>query len=871
MVLDRLLRWGALALLACAAAVPLSAQQPELTGRVLAPDSTPIPHATVRATAADGREQGAATDAAGRYRLALPGGAGDYAVQASAFGYLPFTAAVRVEPGTAGATRSFRLSARPVALAPLTVVAAAPVQPERGTPAERAERWDSFLAHVYPVDPGSFGEVGSMVPGVVRGAEGLSMAGQAPGQNGTTVDGAIYGGGGLPSEGVRSVGVLGTVYDVSRGQFSGGQIAATTISGTNLWGAAVTAQTDGLASGDGRSAGLEGRSGRRHRASLGVGGPLVRDRLFVYAAFDGSRSDAELPALDRLGASALRDLPLAEDSVTRFAGIVRAVGASPSSSSSFPERSSRSYSGLLRMDWAMPRHGTLTARLDARGFGMDGLGASPYRLSGGTERASSRDAGWMLQHAVTRGGTANTLRAYRSSGRTRTGDADGLPAGVVRVSSELEDGTRGISFLSLGGIEGMPGDGRAVLEISDELQHATGNGHRLRAGFVVQRERASREAFASAGTFTFNSLEDLEAGRAASFTRVLDGAAGEASRGWYAAYLGDTWEVENGPWLVYGVRVEGTRYGARPALDPRTAPLVDGDAARVPADFVVTPRFGFRHGVGAWAIEGGMGGFAGVPALGPLAARWSDAGAESRVLSCVGPAAPVADWERYAADPAAVPDACADGSPVFASAAPSATVFDGDYRGARTWRASLAAQRSLSPRSGVRLDALVVHGTGLATASELNLRASPAFVLAGEGGRPVFAEPGQIDPVFGGIAPGAARVLPELGAVEALGSRGRSWTAQASADYVGIVGRRTQTSVRYTFTRSRLLAGGIVAPGAALAGTAGDPGRLEWMDAPYTPRHHLSLILTGTVVPRLRWSAIGTLQSGRPFTPFVGG
>ena len=44
---------------------------------------------------------------------------------------------------------------------------------------------------------------------------------------------------------MRSVGVFGTTYEVSRGQFSGGQIAASTIGGTNLWGGAVTAQLDG--------------------------------------------------------------------------------------------------------------------------------------------------------------------------------------------------------------------------------------------------------------------------------------------------------------------------------------------------------------------------------------------------------------------------------------------------------------------------------------------------------------------------------------------------------------------------------------------------------------------------------------------------
>ncbi|HWK90350.1 MAG TPA: carboxypeptidase-like regulatory domain-containing protein, partial [Longimicrobium sp.] len=227
------------------ACVPsLAAQADTLAGRVIAADSTPIARATVRATAGDGRQGAVTTDAAGRYLLVMPAGAGPYALQASAFGYLAFTAAVEVEPGTGRAVRDFRLSARPVVLDEIRVRAATANQPERGTPAETARRWDSSLTQAFPIDPGDFADVGSIVPGVSRSGDGLSMAGQSPDQNGTTVDGATYGGGSLPSEGVRSVAVFGNTYDVSRGQFSGGQVAASTIGGTNVWGGVLKANLD---------------------------------------------------------------------------------------------------------------------------------------------------------------------------------------------------------------------------------------------------------------------------------------------------------------------------------------------------------------------------------------------------------------------------------------------------------------------------------------------------------------------------------------------------------------------------------------------------------------------------------------------------
>lgn len=857
-----------------ALAPSLAAQQPAdtLQGRVIAADSTPIPQAIIRATSTDGREQATTTDASGRYRLVLQSGPGAYAVKASAFGYLSFTAAVQVVPHAGRVTRDFRLSARPVVLEEIRVVAATPASPERGTPAERGERWESFLAHVHPLDPGDFTDVGVLIPGVIRSGDGLSVAGQSPEQNGMTVDGATFGGASLPSEGVRSVGVFGTTYDVSKGQFSGGQIAASTISGTNLWGGAFTAQVDDPALRyGGPPAGLTTRNGQLLRMGAGGGGALVRDRLFVYGALDLSHSGSDAPALDRLDADALRQLALARDSALRFAQIARGLGIVQPGASPLAGAGNDAMRGLARVDWALSRHGSFTARLDWRGFELSGLGASPFRLSGGTGELRSGDGGLMLQHAGTWRGAANTLRVYRSVGRTQSDGGEALPSGLVRVSSTLEDGTGGISFLSLGGTAALPDEERGLWEISDGLRLAAWGEHELSAGLVLQEERARRDAFITPGAFTFESLEDLERGRASSFTRVLDDARGEAIRRYGALYVGDTWAREGGVWITYGVRLEGSRYTARTDLPAELQTAFGADAAQVPSDLVLMPRVGIEYHARGWGIEGGAGGFAGVPSLAQLAPRWGQTGEVSLVLACVGPAAPAAEWTRYAADPATVPVTCAGGSSAFAATVPSVTVFDRGFRGARTWRASLSAGRSLSPRSGMRISGLLVRGTGLPSALDRNLRDAPVFTLAEEGGRPVYAPPLAIDTGSGGTAAGAGRPLSGFGAVEELGSRGESWTAQLEAGANGFYGRGILWSLRYTLTHSRIRSGGIAAPGTPPASTGGDPNQAEWTDAPFTPRHHLFASVSGRPARRLRMSVLGTLASGLPFTPVVGG
>lgn len=871
-------RWLARAALALAFALaaPLGAQDAAvdtLTGRVIAADSTPIPRATVRLTGDDGREQTTTTDSGGRYLLTISGGSGAYVVSARAFGYLPFTASVQRAPGAARILRDFRLSARPVVLETVSVVARSSRAPERSTPAERAERWDSFLTDGHPLDPGDFTEVGSLMQGVSRSGDGLSMAGQSPDQNGATVDGATFGGGSLPSEGVRSVGVFGTTYDVSRGQFSGGQIAATTLAGTNLWGLALNAHLDDPALRYGGAPASLGRHQGRHvRASGGAGGPLVRDRLFIYGALDVSRSLSTVTGFELLDSAGLGALPVDPDSARRILDFARRVGIAPSKPSPAGSASSDRASALARVDYTLSRNSSLAVRVDWRGTELAGLGASPFRIGGGDGRWRSRDGGVFVEHGGGWGRLTNVLRVYRSVGHTRMGRGASGPTGVVQVGSSLHGEPAGSAFLTFGGAVGLPTEGRSRWEISDDFRLLTDGGHQVMAGVLLQEERASRRAAADAGTFTFNSLDELERGRPASFSRRFSGEAGEAVRRSGAAYLGDSWKPARWPRLIYGVRIDGARYARRPALAAAVDSLVGAGRGNVPSELVVTPRIGFSHtepGYTRWSVDGGVGAFAGIPQLPPLAGLWSHTGAGDYLLSCVGPAAPAPEWSRYAVDPESLPTACADGASVFADAVPGATTFDPGFRGARTWRGSLGASRGLTPRVPLRLDFMLVRGTHLPSAVDRNLRDVPRFALADEGGRRVYAAPSEIDPVTGRIAPGAGRIAPGLGPVVELGSRGESWTAQVGASVAAPLGRRMRLGLGYTLTRSRMLMGGVGAPGVPAGTTAGDPARQEWTAAPFTPAHAFQAVLSGRPLPRVRLVAIGRLRSGTPFTPMV--
>src|SRR5262249_17413353 len=62
----------------------------------------------------------------------------------------------------------------------------------------------------------------------------------------------------------------------------------------------------------------------------------------------------------------------------------------------------------------------------------------------------------------------------------------------------------------------------------------------------------------------------------------------------------------------------------------------------------------------------------------------------TRTVTCVGAAVPFPDWTAFLADPSTIPSPCPDGSTgsVFATSAPSVTLFDSRFRQPQSVRAA---------------------------------------------------------------------------------------------------------------------------------------------------------------------------------------
>src|SRR6185312_5033401 len=143
------------------------------------------------------------------------------------------------------------------------------------------------------------------------------------------------------------------------------------------------------------------------------------------------------------------------------------------------------------------------------------------------------------------------------------------PTGNVRVASELPDGTTSIRSLGFGG--GAPASAVAnfAVQITNSLQwFSSNNKHTIKVTSSVAREHNTSDVNASLGTFTFNSLADLQAGVPAAYTRTLSSIHFPSDQVTGAVSIGDAWRPSSKVQVQYGVRADGNRFLARPSFNP---------------------------------------------------------------------------------------------------------------------------------------------------------------------------------------------------------------------------------------------------------------------------------------------------------------
>jgi hypothetical protein len=729
------------------------------------------------------------------------------------------------------------------------------------------------------------------VQGVNGDPSGFSVLGLDQSQNGMSLNGMNSSATDIPRDADVTVTVATSPYDVSQGQFSGGRQNVTLSHGSNyvtrksslLLNAPQLQWTDAAGHALGQQYSNADLSG-------GAAGPIKYDEAFYNISYELGRTGSDLHTLLNTSPLGLKTAGVAADSVARLLGILQNARLSPTVGGFPGDRVGEQGRILGSLDFApstwsngqalnVTFNGSWNRASPATSALVTGVPASAFTSTRWDGAVQLHHTGYFGVGVLTETGFA------LSEARQYTSPYLSAPSGGVLVESAFADGSSGVQQIAFGGTPVSTSTTSTSVDLTNHLSwFSLNNKHRIDLTSEVRRDgHTADQASNSLGTFSFNSLADLEAGRAASFTRQLN--AMETNNGQLigALSLGDSYRRTTDLQIVYGARLDANRVLDQPTLNPALATQFGIDNAHVPNALYASPRVGFAwtYGsapqVGAFAgaaripravLRGGIGVFQNslnvtLPGQ-PMSATGLPSGVQQ--LACTGAATPVPEWSGYLSDPASIPTQCVDGTSgtVFSSTSPNVTLFDPHYAAQRSVRSNLQWQGAvLGNRFMGAVNGVYSRNMNQPGFVDLNLDPTARFTLSDEGNRPVFVEPTSIVPGTGAIASRDGRASTQYNHVTELRSDLTSESKQVVFQLSPLANNTRYTwGLFYALNSVRDQANGF-------SSTVGNPFDVTGARSAMDWRHEVQFDVGYNLFDSVRFFWIESFFSGFPFTPTV--
>jgi Carboxypeptidase regulatory-like domain len=880
----------------------LAAQQTDVVrGKVIGPDSVPLPGVLVAVTSISGNvSRQSRTDRNGNFSITFPNGDGDYMVSFSAMGFSAKRFEVKRTADQDVLLADAKLSRSAVQLDAMKV------QQDRNKP----NRNDAMATDISGSERGlsggvlgadQMGDLAAMagsLPGFTyippSGADpgGFSVFGLDPSQNLTTLNGMPFGGNNLPRDAGVSSSVSTSPYDVARGGFSGGSINLRTQGGNNyarrnmsfLGQAPQATWTDAA----GRATGAAQTYG-----SLGgrMAGPIRFNKAFYNFSYQLNNTTHDLQSLLNSDPVALTTAGVAPDSVRAALNLI-SLDKIPFRAGA-PDNSLNRGGSVFGSFDVTPPSSNVGAAYNVTYNGSYNKNTPSFLQALDLPSRGGDQSNWTA-------GVSGRHNAYfgfgvlteTSLGTSASGNEMNpylrLPSGSVRVSSDLGGASPVVRNLGFGGNQARSTSNTLQQSLMNTLSwFSENNKHRLKMTTELNYSHSSSSSFANQfGTFTYQSLTDLAANAPSSFTRQLtprETSIGNLVGGWS---FGDSYRPNQDLQVQYGVRLDGNHFMSLPTSNPLVEQTFGRRNDNVPTPVYFSPRIGFTKTLGTApdvvafdgmfrapraVISGGIGLFQNAPNTGVLSQAISNNGLASGVqqLTCIGSATPVPDWNLYMQYPDSAPSVCANGigaSP-FASSAPNVSLFAKNYVAPRSARSNLSWRGvTLGDRLQTSLNGTVSYNLNQASSFDLNFNPTQQFALAEEGNRPVYVQTSSIVPASGLISASDARVSQSFNRVNEIRSDLTSLSEQfqLSISPYYTWNYNWSWSANYTLMSTRDQQRGFTS-------TAGDPRDVAWGRNANDTRHQLGYTFRYLFFGMLNFNWNQSFRSGAPFTPMIAG
>jgi hypothetical protein len=878
--------------------------QPEtLTGTVKGDSGSVIANASITVTPAGAGFSAAIavrSNALGKWTATIPNRAAEYNVTISSIGWIQVRTIAKSSGTTAPIVVDVTMVRAPVRLGPVRVTEQRrqPVQRDFLVGADVAQTEKGILgsSEVFAVaDQGDLMGMISQVPGITvtsdpsNGLPSFSVLGLSGSQNNVTLNGLAFGGGDVPRDIIGAVRVSASTYDVSRGGFSGAQLSVTQAAGNNFVNQIVHATLDapGLQATD-RIGKQLGQQYNNTQLSGGFSGPIVFDRLFYNVSVQGGRRFSDLSSLLTGDPATLSGLGVSRDSVDALTAAAATRGI-PVSASGIPDRRQTDNASMLaRFDWTPTQDaiGNITTSLRHNKSLASFVSATALPGHGGDLSRNGGDVTGEFSAFIHKT-ILNDTRLGAHSDATDASPYTLLPDARVLVTSQLVDGTTGLTSLVFGGNSALPRNTKTSgAELFNQTSwNSVSNRHRWRLTANARLDRLTQTEGGNArGTFAYNSIADIQANQPASFTRSFSSHDMVADVQTAALALGDQWRATDRLNVTYGLRVDANAIGNSLAYNHSVDSVFHLRTDNAPREAVVSPRASFSLGIGnngttgipgfgaPWGIlSGGIGEFRNDLRPGLIAPVVSNTGLPDalRQLLCVGSAVPVPDFAQYAANESAIPTSCAAGAQsAFVSNRPNVWAIDPSFQSQRSWRGNLTLRGPFITKL-FRFSADATYSLNLHQQSplDMNFTGVARGTLSGEAGRPLFAQTSSIVAGTGAVTNVDSRVSSLFGSVNALRSDLQSRSAQYTfaLNPIGFSTQHARWTLTYVYSDIREQTRGFGGT------TAGDPRDVEWTRGSLTSRHAFNVNLYARVSTLFSVALTGRASSGLPYTPVVAG
>ncbi len=530
---------------------------------------------------------------------------------------------------------------------------------------------------------------------------------------------------------IESVQVNVSNYDVTQTGYTGANINAVTKSGTNEFKGSLTYvyrddnfAGDRLNTTDGSY--FDSPAFEEETMGFTFGGPLIKDRLFFFAAYEEFSSSRNAPEFGPLG-SQFTNVNISQADIDGAIALAQSRYGMDVGTAAFPEGNELTVEdSLIKLDWNITDAHRVSLRYNKTeqsepiyyGFGIRSLSLSSH---------------WTTQEKVFESVVAQLFSDWSENFSTEfkvaRRDYDSvfnnnsrLPSISIQFNNPAAPGTATGTTNLLMGTELS----RQFNQLNTETLNAyfAGNlfvgDHELKFG-VDYDDNEIFNAFLqnTNGSYVFSCLRTItcansfESGRPFTYTSqqpragltLLDGAAQWSNQN-LGLFVQDTWSVNYNLTLMAGLRLdtpnidESPLYNAAanaatiPGAGPfgrQTGGFGYDNSVTIDGKELLQPRFGFNYTFDSerpTQLRGGFGLFQGASANVWLSNPYSNTGLATQIFACGG-SSPACTTPIFVANPDAQP------RPVGTQPAANVDIIDPNLEQPAIWKANLAFEHEL--------------------------------------------------------------------------------------------------------------------------------------------------------------------------------